>query len=145
MELREMRAEDVPAVLELSSRSFGEMAWNERDFYHAMDNAYDFCYVISEAESVLGYAILRKLGPEAEVQEICIAEGFRKRGLGERLMEELLKKARELRGEKVFLEVREGNFPARRLYEKKGFQSQYKRKDYYTAPIEDALIMCLPL
>ena len=56
-------------------------------------------------------------------------------------MDAMLRLAVERGGDRVFLEVRAHNEPAKALYLKKGFVESYRRKNYYQGPTEDAIIM----
>jgi len=55
-------------------------------------------------------------------------------------MEALLVQARQTNSDAVFLEVRESNTAARRLYQKLGFEETGRRKSYYSNPVEDAVL-----
>ena len=88
-----------------------------------------------------GYAVLRIIAPEAEVENICVAPACRRSGVGEALMEEMLRLAAERDAERIFLEVRAHNEPAKALYRKRGFVESYRRRNYYQGPTEDAIIM----
>jgi ribosomal-protein-alanine acetyltransferase len=90
--------------------------------------------------NVLGFLVARNVHHEWELENIVVASASRRTGLGMRLLEELLTQVRETRGESVFLEVRESNTPARKLYEKLGFQQTSRRKSYYSNPQEDAVV-----
>ena len=72
--------------------------------------------------NVRGFLVARSVDHEWELENIVVASASRRTGLGMRLLEGLLTQVRETSGESVFLEVRESNTPARRLYEKMGFQ-----------------------
>jgi ribosomal-protein-alanine acetyltransferase len=88
----------------------------------------------------LGFLAARHVAQEWELENIVIAPSALRRGLGTRLLDALLTKARETNSECVFLEVRESNAPARSLYEKAGFQQTGRRKSYYANPQEDAIL-----
>lgn len=88
-----------------------------------------------------GYAVLRIIAPEAEIENICVAPACRRSGVGETLMEEMLRLAAERGADRIFLEVRAHNEPAKALYLKSGFVESYRRKNYYQGPTEDAIIM----
>ena len=72
-------------------------------------------------------------------RESSVAPFARRRGLGKRLLSEFLDLARARSAEAVFLEVRESNLAARRLYEKCAFLESGRRKDYYRNPKEDSV------
>ena len=80
---------------------------------------------------------------EAQIIDIYIEPGFRRKGLAEKTLRDWLTTLPT--GTKAILEVRSGNIPARKLYEKLGFTELYTRKDYYKKPMEDALILQLIL
>ncbi|MEE1378794.1 MAG: ribosomal protein S18-alanine N-acetyltransferase [Oribacterium sp.] len=135
-----MRLEDIPEVLHLEREAFGQMAWHAGDFEAAIASKCDFPLVI-RTTGLAGYAVLRIIAPEAEVENICVAPACRRSGVGEALMEEMLRLAAERDAERIFLEVRAHNEPAKALYRKRGFVESYRRRNYYQGPTEDAIIM----
>lgn len=135
-----MRLEDIPEVLHLEREAFGQMAWHAGDFEAAIASKCDFPLVI-RTTGLAGYAVLRIIAPEAEIENICVAPACRRSGVGETLMEEMLRLAAERGADRVFLEVRAHNEPAKALYLKSGFVESYRRKNYYQGPTEDAIIM----
>lgn len=135
-----MRLEDIPEVLHLEREAFGQMAWHAGDFEAAIASKCDFPLVI-RTTGLAGYAVLRIIAPEAEVENICVAPACRRSGVGEALMEEMLRLATERDAERIFLEVRAHNEPAKALYRKRGFVESYRRRNYYQGPTEDAIIM----
>lgn len=135
-----MRLEDIPEVLHLEREAFGQMAWHAGDFEAAIASKCDFPLVI-RTTGLTGYAVLRIIAPEAEIENICVAPACRRSGVGEALMEEMLRLAAERDAERIFLEVRAHNEPAKALYRKRGFVESYRRRNYYQGPTEDAIIM----
>ena len=135
-----MRLEDIPEVLHLEREAFGQMAWHASDFEAAIASKCDFPLVI-RTTGLAGYAVLRIIAPEAEIENICVAPACRRSGVGEALMEEMLRFAAERDAERIFLEVRAHNEPAKALYRKRGFVESYRRRNYYQGPTEDAIIM----
>ena len=135
-----MRLEDIPEVLHLEREAFGQMAWHAGDFEAAIASKCDFPLVI-RTTGLAGYAVLRIIAPEAEVENICVAPACRRSGVGEALMEEMLRLTAERDAERIFLEVRAHNEPAKALYRKRGFVESYRRRNYYQGPTEDAIIM----
>jgi len=88
---------------------------------------------------VRGFIAGKGLGEEWEIENIAVAEPARRRGLGTRLLGEFLDLARSRGANMIFLEVRESNVGARRLYEKWAFVETGRRKLYYREPEEDAI------
>lgn len=139
-----MQLKDIPEVLRLEREAFGQMAWHADDFESAISSKCDFPLVIqagTDSIGLAGYAVLRIIAPEAEIENICVAPACRRSGVGETLMEEMLRLAAERGADRVFLEVRAHNEPAKALYRKNGFVESYRRKNYYQGPTEDAIIM----
>ena len=77
---------------------------------------------------------------EWEIENVAIAPDARRRGLGTRLVGELLTMAQAQAASAVFLEVRESNHAARALYEKWAFVESGRRAKYYRDPEEDAIV-----
>lgn len=142
--IESMRLEDIPEVLRLEREAFGQMAWHAEDFESAISSKCDFPLVIqagTDSIGLAGYAVLRIIAPEAEIENICVAPACRRNGAGAALMDAMLRLAAEWDAERIFLEVRAHNEPAKALYLKKGFAESYRRKNYYQGPTEDAIIM----
>jgi ribosomal-protein-alanine N-acetyltransferase len=92
-------------------------------------------WVVAVEGEVRGWAAVRSLGAgESELLQVEVAAGYRRRGLARALLTAALQGT-------VFLEVRESNAPAIALYEDLGFVVTARRRDYYHAPREDALVM----
>jgi len=94
-----------------------------------------------EATQIKGFIILRCTHFDAELLQIAVAINARSCGVGDMLMRAMLDHANEKTLDKLFLEVRKSNEPAITLYKKHGFKTLSHRKDYYTTPTEDAIIM----
>jgi ribosomal-protein-alanine N-acetyltransferase len=80
---------------------------------------------------------------EIHIATIAIHPDFRGHGLGEKLLLQVLKSAKEEGAVSSFLEVREGNNPAITLYRKFGYVESGRRKGYYKDNGEDAILMTL--
>lgn len=92
-------------------------------------------------ENCKGYALGDIILDEAELYRIAVSENSRGTGLGTAIISEFIEKCRERGAVKIFLEVRSKNVPARKLYEKTGFEQISVRKNYYGD--DDAVIYCL--
>jgi len=93
--------------------------------------------------AVLGYIIYWLIQDEMQVNNIAVRADFRGQGIGEAVMRLVLDNAALAGVRSVSLEVRVSNMPARSLYRKLGFEPIGLRKEYYTNPIEDALVLGL--
>ncbi|OTA40631.1 MAG: ribosomal-protein-alanine N-acetyltransferase RimI, partial [Symbiobacterium thermophilum] len=101
-------------------------------------------YLVARAgDRVVGFAGMHVLWEMAHVTNVAVHPEFRGRGVGERLMRELIRIAYRRGAARMTLEVRVGNAPAQALYRKLGFVTEpgAVRKGYYTDTGEDAIIM----
>jgi len=115
--------------------------WNEREYRKAFEpGTPERVVLVIEEGTVLGFLVARVLGEEWEIENLAVSGPARRRGLGSRLVGELLDRARARSARSVFLEVRESNHAARLLYEKWAFLPAGRRKAYYSGPVEDALL-----
>jgi ribosomal-protein-alanine acetyltransferase len=94
----------------------------------------------TECSGLIGFLVARVVGAEWEVENVVVAPGVRRKGVGSRLLGECLTRALEAHAEAIFLEVRESNHAARALYEKAGFAPVGRRKGYYSEPPADAIV-----
>ena len=97
--------------------------------------------VRSDVVRIHGFVIARCALSDWEIENVVVALAERRRGVGTKLIQQLLLRARNQGATSVLLEVRESNLVARRLYEKLGFSEQGSRKTYYKEPTEDALVL----
>jgi ribosomal-protein-alanine N-acetyltransferase len=148
--LRDATRSDVLQMRELERQSPEATHWTESQ-YQALFDAGNRKRIIRVAEEdaatgrIQGFLIASCSSQEWEVEIVIVDAALRRRGVGFLLMRDLVDAACADRAEKVLLEVRESNEPARRLYEKIGFTVEGRRKDYYRNPPEDALLYRLSL
>ena len=131
---------DLPDLLALDRATPAAAHWSEAEYQRLFTEDTGHITLVIEEDYVQGFVVARDLGPEWEIENIAVAEAVRRRGLGERLVRELLSLASGRGAQGVFLEVRESNGPARALYSKMGFVETGRRESYYTNPEEDALL-----
>jgi ribosomal-protein-alanine N-acetyltransferase len=135
-----MRESDLRRVLHIERRSFS-IPWSEATFRGLLRRRSAALMVGEEAGEVVGYAVLWFAADEAELGDIAVLPESRGRGLGRWLLEAALAEAARRGARAVYLEVRESNTAARRLYERAGFDTAGVRPNYYTQPTEDAILM----
>jgi ribosomal-protein-alanine N-acetyltransferase len=137
-----MRWWHVEMLLPLEASLFGEQPWTARTFWSELGQLDTRHYVVALArDDVVGYAGLCDYPDEAWVQTLAVAPSQQGRGLGGRLLAELLDEAARRRQRVVSLEVRAGNDVAQRLYERHGFVRAGVRRGYYEPSGEDAVVM----
>ena len=96
---------------------------------------------VDESETVVGYASMRAVLDEGYINNIAVMPSFRKRGIGQMLLEELICESKTCGVLALSLEVRSKNQPAILLYQKLGFITCGVRKNFYKYPSDDAYIM----
>ena len=101
------------------------------------------CYVALSDGQISAYVIGRQIAPEGEIYRLATLPEYRRRGIAYRLLDYAVKCERGRGLESLFLEVREQNSAARRLYESYGFKKIGERKNYYKNPADNAIIMLL--
>lgn len=141
IELRRMRWWDLDAVAAIERQLFPQ-PWSGETFLSELAYVPESRYylVAEQASEVVGYAGLRAVPPEADVQTLAVAPAAQGRGVGRRLLDALLAEAARRGCTQVFLEVRSDNDPAAALYAARGFERIALRHGYY-GPGQDAVIM----
>jgi [ribosomal protein S18]-alanine N-acetyltransferase len=136
-----MRLEDIPAVHAIESASFPS-PWPPYAFRGEIEtNRMAHYLVVRAGERLVAYAGIWLMVDEAHVTTFAVLPAYRRRGIGGRLLSELIELAVGLGATVVTLEVRLGNAGARRLYQQFGFRPVGVRPRYYSDNGEDALIM----
>ena len=98
-------------------------------------------YIVAKYdELVIGYVGVQHIADELTLLKIAVLPQYRKLGVGFKLMEKTFDFKKQNNIEKYFLEVRESNKDAIKLYQKFGFKTQSKREKYYDG-VEDAVVM----
>ena len=137
---RRMIESDLEAVAKIEKDIFSD-PWSYNAFKTDLNNDMAFPLVAELESLVIGYSNLYIVAGEVQIGNFAVAPGYRKRGVGKKLMDEILKIAVENKTDTVFLEVRESNEPAMALYGSFGFKPVGLRRDYYSSPRESAVIM----
>lgn len=141
--VRAMTESDAAAVRELETASFPD-PWSATLLSATLHCPWDESWVLTGSRGeVCGYMNLRFLGDEGELMRIAVAPGLRGRGLSRKLMDRMVRSAREKGVRDLTLEVRSGNETAINLYKAYGFKREAVRREYYRDPKEDAWIMWL--
>jgi ribosomal-protein-alanine N-acetyltransferase len=139
IELTRMRWWHLQPVLELEQELFPEETWSAAAFWNELAETGSRHYVVAlHGEGVVGYAGLAVFGDEAHVLTIGVTGGVQGRGIGTRLLRDLLTAAG---ARPVLLDVRVDNDVAQRLYERHGFVAVGRRRRYYQPSGTDALVM----
>ena len=133
---------DLEGVIEVEAESFSN-PWT-RDMYAFELQNRSMCHIFlvrSEEWRVAGFCAFWLVFDEIHINNIAIRSGLRAQGIGTALLRRVLTEGRTLGARRATLEVRASNGRARRLYERLGFYVAGVRRNYYTSPVEDALIL----
>ncbi len=143
--VRPMTEQDIDTVMTIEKRAF-PFPWTPSIFKDCLKHNYS-CWIYERDASIIGYAVMMFVIDEMHLLNICIDPHEHGKRLGSRLLQTLEHKARGLQAETCFLEVRQSNFSAIRLYLNAGFNEVGIRKGYYPAALgrEDAIVMAKAL
>ncbi|MFA5679228.1 MAG: ribosomal protein S18-alanine N-acetyltransferase [Pseudomonas sp.] len=138
---RPMTEADVEAVLNVEFAAFSH-PWTRGIFLDCVKSGYE-CWLMYLGDQQVGHGVLSVAGDEAHLLNLTVKPESQSNGLGGKLLAHLIERAGNRGAETVFLEVRESNRPALRLYERFGFNEIGRRRGYYPAVggREDALVM----
>ena len=133
-------AADAPALARIAALTLRE-AWSEVAYRELLARPLCLAWTARGApDGVVGFVVGRRVLDVVEVHSIGVAPAWQGRGLGGRLLDAFLGRARREGAVRVHLEVRESNAPARALYRGYGFRPEGRRRRYY-ADGEDALLL----
>ncbi len=144
--MRDLRWTDLPELTRLEADLFPDDAWALETWWAELAGRPRRSYVVEEQDGrVAGYAGVDLGGEVADVMTMAVAPAAQGRGLGRRLLDELVTRAEADHAAYLMLEVREDNGPARKLYETRGFELLTVRRRYYQPGDVDAHVMRLTL
>ncbi len=131
----------IDEVLTLEADLFGDEQWSAAMFWNELANGNHYLAAF-DAQDLVGYGGLAVTGPaEAWINNIAVKRDHHCRGIGRRLLEALLERARGSGARSVLLEVAADNKPAQNLYDAYGFTVVGLRRHYYQPSNTDALVM----
>jgi [ribosomal protein S18]-alanine N-acetyltransferase len=142
--IRPMTTEDVGGVAVIESRCVGAARWGEAGYRDIAENG-TRGWVASRDKILLGFVLVRVVADEMEILNLAVDPDARRKGIAARLVAQAIEAVNRADVERVYLEVRESNAGARAFYLSKGFAEQGRRKNYYSQPVEDALLLVLRL
>lgn len=138
MVIREATKADLPAIAALEVEVYGD-PWSEQIIRGELAQENRIYLVVEDDGRIVGFGGIMLVLEDAHITTLGIAPTHRRRGVGSRLLLELIDRAIEAGSRNLTLEVRESNADAQALYERFGFSNVGKRHGYYRD--EDALVM----
>lgn len=124
------------AIYDVLLDVYQQSPWSLEQIQRDLDQDNTDYFLEYEGEQLVGFLSIQNLVGELEITNIAVRQSCQGQGVAKKLMTNL-----DDRQETIFLEVRESNGKARRLYQQFGFTEVGRRKDYYRQPLEDAIVM----
>lgn len=146
VEIHPLSAADVVEVKTLEEKC-NLSSWSINDYYAETGREDSRSFVAKIKNKVIGFIVARLIrlsiqSPlyEIEIFNICIEKRYRRKRIGQSLIYELTKAAKN-ECTSIWLEVRESNQKAISFYKSLGFETAGKRKNFYYNPVENGVIM----
>ena len=136
--IRSAVLDDVPTLLAIEQEAASAAHWTREQYTGLVES--QIVLVAEDGGNISGFVCAKAVAGDWEIENMVVAKQGRRRGIGSGLLDELLRGVRNQAGAAVWLEVRESNQPARRLYERYGFHETGRRRGYYREPVEDAVL-----
>jgi ribosomal-protein-alanine N-acetyltransferase len=134
--------DDLTGVLEVEQESFTNPWTREMYAWELQNRSVCHIFVVRTDDcAVAGFCAFWLVFDEIHINNLAVRPAYRGQGIGTALMDRVLAEARHLGARRATLEVRASNLPARRMYERLGFYVAGTRRNYYSHPVEDALIL----
>ncbi len=141
-----MRKEDIDQVMSIEQASFS-MPWSRNLFLSEFRSPGISTLMVALADgpvrTVGGYIVIWLVEDEMHILNLAVTPSLRRQGIARKLVLAAIKRADQKGAKRAFLEVRASNAVAQKLYLDLGFTGTSLRRDYYDAPVEDAVIMAL--
>jgi [ribosomal protein S18]-alanine N-acetyltransferase len=135
-----MRLEDLDSIMEIENNSF-TLPWSRKAFEAELLNEFAIYRCLEFDNKLVAYVGLWKVFDEGHITNVAVLPSYRGLGLSKILLVNLFETCKGNGIEKLTLEVRKSNTVAKNLYENLGFYSVGLRPNYYSKPVEAAIIM----
>ncbi|MDD3173329.1 MAG: ribosomal protein S18-alanine N-acetyltransferase [Herbinix sp.] len=140
MEIRKMTETDLPEVCAIEQDTFSE-PWSEEDFRNSIEDINNGYLVAVIDNKIVGYCGYWGIAGEGDIYNVAVKKDYRGQRIGYQILTALLGDAAGRGITSLTLEVRKSNEAAIHLYESLGFERAAIRRDFYSKPREDAVIM----
>lgn len=142
--IRSIGPDDAGAFATLELRCVGAATWGESAYRDFGANGFTG-WAATRENILLGFIVARSVADEMEVMNLGVDPNARRQGIGAQLVARAMDAGRAAGVRRIYLEVRESNSGARAFYSSLGFVEEGRRKNYYSQPVEDALVMAVAL
>jgi len=143
MQIQDMTINEFELIKDNLQKDFDEF-WNNNILKEELLNPNTKYIFAKDNDKIIGFAGILITIDSAEIMNIVVRKDERKKGIGKRLLQELISIAKNEKVDNIFLEVNFSNVPAKKLYDNIGFRIIGIRKKYYNNK-DDAIIMKLSL
>ena len=140
MKIEKMTKEHLESVYIIETECFSH-PWSKQSLENELNNDTSLFWVATENNDVIGYIGMSVVIDEGYIFNVAVSETYRKKGVGSALINELVTYGKKNNLCFITLEVRESNINAQSLYSKFGFIKVGERKNYYSEPKENAILL----
>ena len=133
---------DLDGVLAIEQASFNNPT--TREWYEAELKRPEVCYIYvlrTPDHPVAAFCAFWRVAEQIHINNLAVLPEVRGKGLASRLLAAVMAESAQMGVDSATLEVRRSNLAALRLYAKAGFTEAGVRRNYYTQPVEDALVL----
>lgn len=138
--IRPFRPSDIPAILDIQNSNRQAAQWPQ-SAYEAIEKAGENGWVAEQSRLIVGFLIARTMAGEMEILNLAVHPNVHRQGIGRELLQHSISRAVQNGTRRAFLEVRSSNTTAKKFYEANGFSQTGVRPDYYSNPVEAALLL----
>lgn len=138
--IAEMTREHTKKLAELEKVCFST-PWSESGLNEEIENSQSHFIVAENESDILGYIGVQEIWGEAYITNIAVFPKYRRQGVAQMLLQRAIDGAKSRDCVFITLEVRKSNLNAIALYNKFDFKNVGERKNFYTNPTENAIIM----
>lgn len=143
MQIRLAKESDVTVLVQLD-KEVNLTAWSKQEYLECLKNKNQAIYIAIASGKIIACVVYSKVLEEAEILQFWVSKDSQGRGAGKQILGQLLcELSHKYRVERVFLEVRDGNIAAIKVYQSLGFIEVARRGGYYKVDgwQFDALVM----
>jgi ribosomal-protein-alanine N-acetyltransferase len=155
VEIVRMQEADINSVLEILIENKLE-AWSYDDFFSEIHRKDTIVLIGRRETEIVGFCVARLIisktfssnfnskndnYAECEIYNIAVKKKYQEQGIGRQILDKLVCLAKERHSQSIWLEVRSSNTNAINFYLKNNFERIYERKNFYSNPLEDAIVM----
>jgi [ribosomal protein S18]-alanine N-acetyltransferase len=134
--------DEIDSVMAIEHASFTN-PWTREMYDAELANSSVSRFLLARDEQglIVGFCAFWHVVDEIHVHNLAVTPARRRTGIGSALVSALISEAERHHARQLFLEVRRSNAPAQALYQRFGFTVVHTRPEYYSHPVEDALVL----